>query len=59
MAKKKDLGICALIGGEGYFSPRKVSSGTQKNGLELMKYDPKLRKHVKAKAGKSRRITAK
>lgn len=60
MAKKKDLGICAFIGGKGYFSPRKVSSGTQKTGLELRKYDPVLRKHVMAKSVmKSKRITAK
>jgi ribosomal protein L33 len=58
MAKKKELGICALMGGN-YFSVRKVSSGTQKNGLQLRKYDPVARKHVLVKSGKSRRITAK
>jgi ribosomal protein L33 len=58
MAKKKDLGICALIGGN-YFSVRKVSSGTQKGGIQLKKYDPVTRKHVLVKSGKSKRITAK
>lgn len=58
MAKKKDLGICALMGGH-YFSVRKVSSGTQKSGLQLRKYDPVARKHVLTKSSKSRRITAK
>lgn len=65
MAKKKDLGICALIGegtgpGARYFSPRKVSSGTHKNGLQLRKYDPVQRKHVLAKAvNKSKRVSSK
>jgi ribosomal protein L33 len=56
MAKKKELGICALMGG-GYFSVRKVSSGTQKHGIQLRKYDPVARKHILVKSGKSRRIT--
>ena len=56
MSKKKDLGIFALMGGS-YFSVRKVSSGTQKHGIQLRKYDPVARKHVLAKSGKSRRIS--
>lgn len=57
MAKKKDLGICALTGGS-YFSVRKVSSGTHKKGIQLLKYDPVARKRVLVKSGKSRRITS-
>ena len=56
MSKKKDLGIFALMGGN-YFSVRKVSSGTQKSGIQLRKYDPVARKHVLTKSGKSGRIT--
>jgi len=58
MAKKKDLGIFALVGGN-YFSVRKMSTGLQKKGLELMKYDPVARKRVKVKITKTRRISSK
>lgn len=59
MSKKKDLGLVALIGG-GYFSPRKVSSGIHKKGLQLRKYDPIQRKHVLTKSSpNSKRIKAK
>ena len=60
MAKKKDLGMAALIGGSGYFSPRKLSSGVYKTGFKLRKYDPLLRKHVVASSVvNSKRIKAK
>lgn len=58
MAKKKELGLCALTDNAGYFSVRKVSSGTQKNGFQLRKYNPRLRKHVLVKSGKSSMIKA-
>jgi hypothetical protein len=59
MAKKKDLGIFALIGG-GYFSVRKFSSGMHKHGLQLKKYDPVARKHILVKSvAKTRRISSK